>query len=179
MHTLYYLLLAIFNLVIGYFPSFHIRRLLLRGLGWKVGSKVLIGYGVKITSLTTPCSIGNNVFINSNILLDNRGKISICNNVSVASGVKIYTAGHNVTSSDFKSYTSPVTLSDYSVVMSNASIMPGVKVGEGSVILNSAVVTSSTKELSIVGGVPARYIKMRTSNPKYTPFIPLHLGLSL
>ena len=179
MHTLYYLLLAIFNLFIGYLPSFHIRRLLLRSLGWTVGSKVLIGYGVKITSLTTPCTIGNNVFINSNILLDNRDKISICNNVSVASGVKIYTAGHNVTSSNFESYTSPVTLSDYSVIMSNASIMPGVNIRKGSVILNSAVVTSSTKAFSIVGGVPARFIKMRTTNPKYTPFIPLHLGLSL
>ena len=83
MHTLYYLLLAIFNLFIGYLPSFHIRRLLLRSLGWTVGSKVLIGYGVKITSLTTPCTIGNNVFINSNILLDNRDKISILNSVSI------------------------------------------------------------------------------------------------
>ena len=87
MHTLYYLLLAIFNLVIGYFPSFRVRRLLLRSLGWKVGSKVLIGYGVRITSLTNPCTIGDNVFINSNILLDNRDKISIRDNVSVASGV--------------------------------------------------------------------------------------------
>ena len=87
MHTLYSLLVAIFNLVIGYFPSFRVRRLLLRSLGWKVGSKVLIGYGVRITSLTNPCTIGNKLFINSNILLDNRDKISIRDNVSVASGV--------------------------------------------------------------------------------------------
>ena len=119
---------------------------------------------MKITSLANPCTIGKN-FSKSNILVDNRDKISICNNVTIASGVKILRAGHNVTSNNFDSYTAPMTLSDYSVFMSDVSILPGIDIGKGGVFLRSSVVTYCTKALSIVEGVADRYIKMRTPSP--------------
>jgi len=44
---------------------------------------------------------------------------------------------------------------------SNASILSGVKVGRGSIIAAGAVVSKDVPPYSIVGGIPAKVIKMR------------------
>lgn len=45
----------------------------------------------------------------------------------------------------------------------NVTILKGVKIGRGCVVAAGAVVNKSTPPYSIVGGVPARVIKMRFS----------------
>ena len=46
----------------------------------------------------------------------------------------------------------------------NASVMPGVSIGNGAVIGTGAVVTKDVEPYCVVGGVPAKKIKMRFSN---------------
>lgn len=43
----------------------------------------------------------------------------------------------------------------------DAKIMSGIRIGDGAVIAGSAVVTRDVEPYSIVGGVPARFIKYR------------------
>nr|WP_317166418.1 CatB-related O-acetyltransferase [Yeosuana marina] len=46
----------------------------------------------------------------------------------------------------------------------NATIMPGVTIGDGAIIVTNATVTKDVKPYSIVGGNPAKLIKKRFSD---------------
>lgn len=55
----------------------------------------------------------------------------------------------------------PVVIEDGVWCGANVTILKGVTIGRGSVIAAGAVVTKSCAPYSIIGGVPARLIKMR------------------
>lgn len=55
----------------------------------------------------------------------------------------------------------PIIIEDGCWIGANVTILKGVTVGRGSVIAAGAVVTKSCEPYSIIGGVPARLIKMR------------------
>lgn len=55
----------------------------------------------------------------------------------------------------------PVVIEDDVWVGANVTILKGVTIGHGSVIAAGAVVTKSFPPYSIIGGIPAKLIKMR------------------
>lgn len=55
----------------------------------------------------------------------------------------------------------PVIIEDGCWIGANVTILKGVTIGRGSVIAAGAVVTKSCDPYSIIGGVPAKLIKMR------------------
>ncbi|MBQ0073389.1 MAG: acyltransferase [Prevotella sp.] len=55
----------------------------------------------------------------------------------------------------------PVTIEDGCWIGANVTILKGVTLGRGSVVAAGAVVTKSFLPYSIIGGVPAKLIKMR------------------
>ncbi len=54
-----------------------------------------------------------------------------------------------------------VTIEDDVWIGSRVIILPGIKIGKGSIIGAGAVVTKDVPEYSIVGGVPAKLIRSR------------------
>lgn len=58
-------------------------------------------------------------------------------------------------------YDAPVVIEDDVWTGANVTILKGVTIGRGSVIAAGSVVTKSFPPYSIIGGVPARLIKMR------------------
>jgi acetyltransferase-like isoleucine patch superfamily enzyme len=56
---------------------------------------------------------------------------------------------------------SPVTLANFANIGSNSVIMPGVTLGEGSVVAACTFVNRDTEPWTIYAGVPARPIKLR------------------
>ena len=58
-------------------------------------------------------------------------------------------------------YDAPVVIEDDVWVGANVTILKGVTIGRGSVVAASAVVTKSCAPYSIIGGVPAKLIRMR------------------
>ena len=55
----------------------------------------------------------------------------------------------------------PVVIEDGVWIGANVTILKGVTIGRGSVVAAGAVVTKSCAPYSIIGGVPAKLIKMR------------------
>ena len=55
----------------------------------------------------------------------------------------------------------PVVIGDDVWIGSRVIILPGVKIGNGSVIGAGAVVTKDVEPYSVVGGVPAKLIRRR------------------
>jgi acetyltransferase-like isoleucine patch superfamily enzyme len=86
----------------------------------------------------------------------------VVENVSISPEVMILTAEHRLTDARFGDESrAPVVIGDHVFIGSRAIILPGVKLGRGSVIAAGSVVTRSVGELVVVGGVPAKPIGTR------------------
>jgi maltose O-acetyltransferase len=58
-------------------------------------------------------------------------------------------------------YRGPITIEDDVWIGINAVVMPGVRIGKGAVIGANAVVTHDVPANAVVGGMPARVIRLR------------------
>lgn len=118
--------------------------------------------------------IKENTSIGRASYLDCRGTIEIGENVSISPNVRLITAEHEINSKEFKYISKKIIIEDYVWIGTGALILPGVKLGKGSVIAAGSVVTKDVEEFSVVGGVPAKFIKKRERkleyNCRYKPF---------
>lgn len=137
------------------------------------GKNVVLGYspspyrysGYIYIEARSPASrivFGDNVSINNNCTFISDGAgIRIGNNVLVGTQVEFYDSDFHELSPD-RRHIAPVprevVVCDNVFIGSNAVVLKGVTIGKNSVVANSAVVTSSVPENSIVGGNPARVI---------------------
>ncbi|MCL4360144.1 acyltransferase [Patescibacteria group bacterium] len=94
--------------------------------------------------------------------------LRIGNNVSIAGEVRIYTMQHDIDDPDFRESEGEVVIGDYAVIGTRVTILPGVHVGKGAVVASGAVVTHDAAPFTLVGGVPAAYIRDRAKNLRYT-----------
>jgi len=119
----------------------------------------------KKASFTPGLSIGDNsgIGISSEI----NGPVTIGKNVMMGPEVVIYTSGHRFDRIDIpmmeqgSTDTEPVIIGDDVWIGRRVIIMPGVRIGTGCVIGAGAVVTKNVPDYSVVGGVPAKIIKVR------------------
>ena len=105
-------------------------------------------------------SIGNNVVIHRNVLLDDRGGIEIGNDVSISDFANIYSHSHDVY--DIHKVNTPVTRIGNGVrITYHATVLAGVEVGDNAMIGTSAVVTRNVEPHHIVVGIPAKTAKVK------------------
>lgn len=106
--------------------------------------------------------------INEKCRIDTRGGVAIGDNVSISSDVIILTADHDPDSADFTGRCKSVTERDRVWIGTRVIILPGVAFSEGCAVAAGAVVTKSVPSFAIVGGVPAKILRMRSKDLKYS-----------
>lgn len=121
-------------------------------------------------------TIGRNTVINNGCRFDNRFPISIANNVSITYGTVILTKGHDMEDPMFATKGAPVIIDDYVWICARVTILPGVKINKGAVVLSGSVVTKDVPAYHVVGGNPASFVKKRSQNQVYklnfNPWVP-------
>ena len=109
-------------------------------------------------------TFGKGVFINHSAILSASGGIEFQDGVSVAPGVRIATINHDFNNRHTIYTYGKVVIKKNAWIGMNATICPGVTIGKNSVVAAGAVVTKDVPDNAVVGGVPAKIIKMLDPN---------------
>ena len=105
-------------------------------------------------------SIGKNVFINHACSFLDMGGITIEDEVLIGPKVNLITENHPIDPNDRRALiTKPILIKRRAWIGAGAIILPGVTVGENSIIAAGAVVSKDVPNNVIVGGIPAKIIK--------------------
>ena len=143
-----------------------------KGAMEKCGKNVKLGRGLRLYGAEN-LNLGDNIGIGENaVFMCTRAKIKIGNDVMFGPGVTCITGGHrmDIVGRTMISITNDekrpeddkgIVFAGDNWVGANATILKGVTVGQGSVVAAGAVVVKDVPPFSIVGGVPAKVIKMR------------------
>lgn len=103
--------------------------------------------------------IGKNVFINSGCRFQDQGGISIGDESLVGHNVVFATINHDYNPENRGTmFLKPIVLEKRSWIGANATILPGIRIGENSVVAAGSVVTKDVPANTIVAGNPAKFM---------------------
>ncbi len=141
--------------------------------------ELLGGMGENV-EIDTPfhCDHGNNIFLGNDVIIGinctfvDNAEIRIGNRVLIASNVQFYTSSHPVLPQErlvddwkekgttfFRTYARPIEIKDNVWIGGGSILLPGVTVGENSVIGAGSVVTRSIPANCVAVGNPCRVIR--------------------
>ena len=140
------------------------------------GNHVIIGNNVVVGEMAlikgghekeSEICIGDNCSIGAQSYLDGVGGIEIGNNVLLSPHTVIHSTQHSYSEKNIlirkqSRKFQNVKIEDDVWIGANSTILPGVKIGKGSIIAAGSVVNSDVTEHSVYGGVPAKFIKKRS-----------------
>ena len=159
--------LRLMLLLTSHVPSHSVRNFMYRHVFQiHLAKTACIYYGAEIRAPWN-LYIDDGAIIGDKVILDARNGIYIGKNVNLSTGVWIWTMQHNVNSENFSGEGAPVFISDRSWLSCRTVILPGVHVGEGTVIAAGAVCTKDTEPFKIYGGVPCKKIGDRNNTLHY------------
>lgn len=105
-------------------------------------------------------TIGKDVFINSGCHFQDQGGITIGDGSLIGHNVVLATVNHDLDpKNNRKNHYAPIIIGNHVWIGSNATVLPGVTIGEWSVVAAGAVVTKDVPPFTVVGGLPARILK--------------------
>lgn len=104
--------------------------------------------------------IGKNVFINFDCTFLGLGGITIEDNVLIAPKVSLLSEQHPISPENRHSLmVGHIHIKKNAWIGANATILPGVTIGENSIVAAGAVVSKDVPDNTVVGGIPAKVIK--------------------
>lgn len=125
------------------------------------GARFETGYEGHVT-------LGDDCFVGAYTILNGFGGITIGNNALIAGHCHIVSGDHGYGDLSMPMSQQPITgkgivIEDDVWLGAGAKILDGVRIGQGSIVSAGAVVNRDVAPYSIVGGIPAKLIKMRDS----------------
>ena len=136
------------------------------GNNFSIGRNSIIECTGVLRELGEKLEIGENVGIAANAFIAVRGNVKIGSNTIFGPGVSIHAENHN-----FSDLEKPIrlqgatrkgiTIGEDCWIGSKTVILDGVNIGNHVIVAAGAVVNKDIPDYSIVGGVPAKVIKMR------------------
>lgn len=143
----------------------------IRSLFWgiflkKIGNRVEIRNRVKIMS-PNKVEIGDDVLINSDTKIGGQCEVKIGNGVLISYNVNLLSQSHeyknpNIPIRKQGYYGGPLIIEDDVWLGANVVVFPNVKIGKGAIVGANSVVTKDVAPYTIVGGIPAKFIKSRS-----------------
>lgn len=105
-------------------------------------------------------TIGKDVFINSGCHFQDQGGIEIGDGALIGHNVVLATINHDLNPKENrKNHYAAIKIGAHVWIGSNATVLPGVTIGDYAVVAAGAVVTRDVPAMTVVGGVPARVLK--------------------
>ncbi|CAL9461386.1 sugar O-acetyltransferase [Streptomyces sp. enrichment culture] len=150
------------------------RRSLLTEIFGSVGERTVLlppfhaGFGSNV-------HIGDDFFGNVNLTFVDDVEIRIGHGVMIAPSVTLTTTGHPVHPSrrvDFGRFSEPIVIEDKVWIGSNAVVLPGVRIGYGSVVGAGSVVSRDIPPMSVAVGTPCRVVRSITDDDLTTRAAP-------
>lgn len=124
-----------------------LRPLMHKWRGVKIGKNVFIG-----TDVFIDCLYPKNIRIGNGVYLNNRVQI-----LAHYRNLEDYKTGGKV--SDLGYIIKDTVIEDNASIMVGSIVLAGVKIGEGAIVAAGSVVTKDVEPYTLVGGVPAKFIK--------------------
>lgn len=105
-------------------------------------------------------TVGKNVFINAGCKFQDQGGIILKDGALIGHNVVLATLNHSFDPEDrATTYPSPIIIGKNVWIGANATVLPGITIGDGAIVAAGAVVTKDVPSNTVVGGVPAKIIR--------------------
>ena len=140
------------------------RAMLAKHVFKHIGQNVKIFQGVEV-SFGYNLTVEDNCTIHKYVLLDDRGEIIVHAGSSISDYANVYSHAHDLNDgmivSNHKTELGPKARVTY-----HATVMSGVRVGEQGMVGAMGVASKDVEPYHIVGGIPAKTIKVKTIAPQ-------------
>lgn len=141
-----------------------VRELLAELIGTQVEESVTVfppfysDFGKNIT-------LSKRVFINSGCRFQDQGGVIIGDDVLIGHNTVLATLNHDLDPARRADmHPAPIVIGNNVWIGSNATVLPGVTIGDNAVVAAASVVTKDVPENAVVVGSPARVVRTLTAN---------------
>lgn len=137
------------------------RRELMEQIFASVGEGVVLNSPLS-AAFGSNTSIGDGFYGNSNLMLVDDVAITIGDGVLIGPNVTLTTTGHAIHPDmryDFGRFSEPIVIEDQVWIGSSVTVLPGVRIGHGSVIGAGSVVSHDVPPMVVAVGVPCRVVR--------------------
>lgn len=136
------------------------KRTLLRAFGAKVADTANVYSSAKVY-FPSNLTMGEYSCLASDVDCYNVAPIRIGANATVSQGAYLCTASHDITDPLNHLITAPIVIEDQAWIGAKAFVGMGVTIGQVAVVGATASVYKNVESWTVVGGNPAKFIKMR------------------